>query len=156
MPTTKQLKIQASRRMSKKWIEEIKAKATSDAWVSVAKTAVQTSLKATADFEAQKAFELAQGRVETIKPPHNRFLVNVPDYYACSGGSRTMHYLAALLVDVGVQVATNRLCYFNPTIPVVQKAAPGDIAIYFDGVRSTANPFGARRICRWMLCYAEE
>ena len=57
------------------------------------------------------------------------FLLDIPDYYPCSGGCRTMHYLAALLVEAGFAVACTKLNFFNPLIPVRAKALETDIAI---------------------------
>ena len=81
------------------------------------------------------------------------FLFDIPDYYACSGGTRTMHYLAALLVEAGFAVACTKLNFFNPLIPVRAKALKTDIAICCDGVRMDTT--GATRVCWWMLCYAD-
>jgi hypothetical protein len=155
MLTTKQLKKQAVRRQTEKWLAEIKAhQAAAAAWAGVVKDASGKVVDAVKKSDTLKA-TLARAAAP-VKAPRNRFFIFVPDYYPCSGGSRTMHYMAALLVDAGVPVVTNKLCFFNPTIPVEQIAQDGDVAVYYDGVRSTDNPLCAKRVCRWMLCFAEE
>jgi hypothetical protein len=65
-----------------------------------------------------------------------------------------LHYLAALLVQAGQAVATTSLCYFNPTIPVRPFAVDTDIDILCDTI--SPNETGAKRKCRWMLCYADK
>jgi hypothetical protein len=81
------------------------------------------------------------------------FLVPVADHYACSGGGRLMHWLAAMLAETGAAVATNRLCIYNPMLPVRMRALPTDIAILSDGSRY--DPTGASRVFWWMLFFAD-
>jgi GT2 family glycosyltransferase/tetratricopeptide (TPR) repeat protein len=80
-------------------------------------------------------------------------LVNTYEYNDCCAGIRVMHYLAALLHSAGIPVAVTSPCFFNPAIPVRQLALPDDLVVYPDASRG--NRHGARRICRYMLYYAD-
>jgi len=82
-----------------------------------------------------------------------RFLVDFPEYAACNGGCRTMHYLASLLAAAGYPVATTGLCFFDPCIPVSPYAKENDITVCCDGAR--VNRLDSRRNCWWMLCYGD-
>ena len=80
------------------------------------------------------------------------FLFDIPDYYACSGGTRTLHYLAALVAETGAAVATTSLNFFNPMLPVRKRALPEDISITCEAVKLDTT--GARRRVWWVLFFA--
>jgi len=79
---------------------------------------------------------------------NDTFLLDLPEYHGCSGPGRTWHYMAALMVEAGFEVATTSLCFLNPNIPVRVKAIESDIVCYRHPTRN-ANPTGARRKCCW-------
>ena len=80
------------------------------------------------------------------------FLFDIPDYYACSGGTRTLHYLAALVAETGAAVETTSLNFFNPMLPVRKRALPEDISITCEAVKLDTT--GARRRVWWVLVFA--
>lgn len=131
----------------------------------IAMQAVSNAVKGISQEKIVQKFERAQNEklrqaelnVTNLGMPREvkgiSFLVVIPDYFAASGGCNAMHYLAAMLAETGAAVATTHLCYFNPLIPVREKALPSDIAILPDGERF--NRTGATRVCWWMLFYAD-
>jgi hypothetical protein len=109
---------------------------------------------ARAQAEKQRNAELKAGNMGY--PQHINgvsFIVPTPDSFACSGGGRLMHWLAAMLAETGAAVATTSLCIYNPMIPVRRRALPTDIAILSDGHRFDST--GASRVFWWMLYFAE-
>ena len=69
------------------------------------------------------------------------------DFSPASAGARLFHYLPALLAAADIPVVVNKLCYYNPLIPVRSHALPGEIAVYPDITRG--NPAGAGRVARY-------
>jgi len=63
-----------------------------------------------------------------------------------------MHYLAALMDAAGYSVAVMEPCAYNPSLPIVKKCEPDDIAVYPDA--TPGNPLDASRIVRYFLYYA--
>ena len=80
------------------------------------------------------------------------FLIPVPNHFACSGGGRVLHWLAAMMAETGAAVATTEICVYNPMLPVRRRALPGDIAILSDGRRF--NDVGAVNVVWWVLFFA--
>lgn len=140
--------------LTPKQIERIAIKTIKEACSGLARTQAIDRIEQ-AKGEKQRMAELKATNLgyKTVGSDGNSFLIDLPDYYPCSGGCRTMHYLAALLCEAGFAVATTRLNFFNPLIPVRAQALKSDIAICCDGVR--INTTGASRVCWWMLCYAD-
>ena len=63
-----------------------------------------------------------------------------------------MHYLAALLGAAGFEVYVDQPCFYNPQLALRHKAEENDIVIHPDCVRG--NPYGGKRIVRYMLYFA--
>jgi hypothetical protein len=107
-----------------------------------------------AQDEKQRQAELRIGNMGYPKHVNGvSFIVPVPESFACSGGGRLMHWLAAMLAETGAAVATTALCIYNPMIPVRRRALPTDIAILSDGHRVDST--GASRVFWWMLYFAD-
>lgn len=79
-------------------------------------------------------------------------IINTCGWNPLCGGVRVMNYLAALLHGAGVPVFVDEECHYNPLIPIRRDPADDCIVIYPDGTRG--NPYGAKRVCRYMLYYA--
>jgi GT2 family glycosyltransferase/tetratricopeptide (TPR) repeat protein len=79
-------------------------------------------------------------------------LIKTHPFDASSAGVRVMHYLAALLNAADVPVAVTSPCFYNPALPVRDRALPDDIVVYPDACRG--NEHGGTSVCRYMLYYA--
>jgi len=140
--------------LSPKQIEKIAMQAVKNAVAGITHTAATDRIEqAKADKARLASLQATNLGYRTVGGDGYSFLLDIPDYYACSGGCRTMHYLASLMCEAGFAVATTKLNFFNPLIPVRAKALKSDIAICCDGVRMDTT--GASRVCWWMLCYAD-
>jgi hypothetical protein len=140
--------------LTPKQIEKIAIKVVKDACSGLERTSVIEKLLRAKEEQARQAeLQATNLGYKRVGNDGLSFLLDIPDYYPCSGGCRTMHYLAALMCEAGFAVATTKLNFFNPLIPVRPRALPSDIAICCDGVRMDTT--GATRVCWWMLCYAD-
>jgi hypothetical protein len=140
--------------LTPKQIEKIAMRAVKNAVAGIVITSAQKRIEeAKADKARLANLQATNLGYKIIGHDGYSFLLDIPDYYPCSGGCRTMHYLAALLCEAGFAVATTKLNFFNPLIPVRAQALKSDIAICCDGVRM--NTTGAPQVVWWMLCYAD-
>lgn len=135
-------------------IQKIAVQAVKNAVAGITTTSAQKRIEeAKADKARLSNLQATNLGYKTVGSDGYSFLLDIPDYYPCSGGCRTMHYLAALLCEAGFAVATTKLNFFNPLIPVRAQALKSDIAICCDGVRM--NTTGSTKVVWWMLCYAD-
>lgn len=81
-----------------------------------------------------------------------RLVCSLPPYDPCSGGIRVMHYLAFVLHQAGANVAVNTRCFYDPSVPMVEKIEPEDIGVYPD--IEPGNPMATPYAMRWMLYFA--
>jgi hypothetical protein len=140
--------------LTPKQIEKIAIQVVKDACSGLAHTNAIEKLNRAKDSKARLAeLQTTNLGYKRVGDDGFSFLLDIPDYYPCSGGCRTMHYLALALLEAGFAVATTKLNFFNPLIPVRAQALKNDIAICCDGVRMDTT--GATRVCWWMLCYAD-
>jgi hypothetical protein len=86
-----------------------------------------------------------------MKP--NLYIDTYEPYTPCNAGVRTLHYLGAMLEAAEIPVVCSHQNFYNPRTIVRDHIKPDEIAVYPDATRG--NPFNAKRICRWMLYYAE-